>query len=54
MELRHLRDGKAITDDEDTNAYGQLNSLEEIDDVAKPWPPDTESNVTIILYGKFV
>lgn len=53
-ELGHLRDRKTIADNKDTNADHELQSLKEVDGIAKPRAPDAESKIAVVLGRKLV
>lgn len=53
-EFGHLRNRKTIADNEDANADHELQSLKEIDGIAKPRAPDTESKIAVVLCRKLV
>jgi len=53
-ELRDLRNGLAVTDDDVSNAEEQLKTLQEVDNKARDSTVNTESEIGIVLAWVFV
>ena len=54
FELRDLRNGLSVADDNQTHPTNQLDTLEDVDDVARNGPVQSEGQVTVVLHWEFV